>query len=221
MAQTWNLIVTERLLRMILPMQTGEEDIFAGGDALTGPKFAIDAIAAGKQGAISIHRYVQPGQSLVLGRDRRAYKSLDKEALALDTFDRMPRQQAAQTKAKNQFADDRGTFTEAQVKKETERCLGCGAVVVDEFLCVGCGQCTTKCKFDAISLVRRYDGEGVSLFDMKKVIVPHVIKRKVKIQMKKIGNVFKPKEEGEQACMSWELWRKWCAWLKKWRISRI
>ena len=72
------------------------------------------------------------------------------------------------------------------MKSETERCLGCGAVVVDEFLCVGCGQCTTKCKFDAISLVRRYDGEGVSLFDMKKAIVPHVLKRQVKIVTKKV-----------------------------------
>ena len=201
--------------------QTAEPDIFAGGDALTGPKFAIDAIAAGKQGAISIHRYVQPGQSLVLGRDRREYKALDKTALQLDSYDRMPRQQAPHAKPAvaqadvgncatavhvaadrestmvqaaarhaRTFEDERGTFTEEQVRKETERCLGCGAVVVDEFLCVGCGQCTTKCKFDAITLTRRYDGEGVSLFDMKKVIVPHVLKRKVKIKVKEIKKAF-------------------------------
>ena len=40
--------------------QTDEPDVFVGGDVYTGPKFAIDAIAAGKQGAISIHRFVQP-----------------------------------------------------------------------------------------------------------------------------------------------------------------
>lgn len=198
--------------------QTAEPDIFVGGDVLTGPRFAIDAIAAGKQGAISIHRHVQPGQSLVIGRDRRDYRALDKESLLLESYDRMPRQRAphvaavasgsvaagADTRAHAQpgesnlpgrnFIDDRGTFTEAQVRKETERCLGCGAVVVDEFLCVGCGQCTTKCKFDAITLTRRYDGEGVSLFDMKKVIVPHVIKRKLKIKLKKIRNTFRKKE---------------------------
>ena len=196
--------------------QTAEPDIFAGGDALTGPKFAIDAIAAGKQGAISIHRYVQPGQSLVIGRDRREYKALDKSALQLDSYDRMPRQQAphgqagasavaapghesavsatavAQAAARHArtFEDERGTFTEEQVRKETERCLGCGAVVVDEYLCVGCGQCTTKCKFDAITLTRRYDGEGVSLLDMKKAILPHVLKRKVKIKVKEIKKAF-------------------------------
>jgi hypothetical protein len=34
-----------------------------GGDVYTGPKFAIDAIAAGKEAAISMHRFVQPGQT--------------------------------------------------------------------------------------------------------------------------------------------------------------
>ena len=174
--------------------QTAEEDIFVGGDAYTGPKFAIDAIAAGKQGAISIHRFVQPGQSLVLGRDRHAYKALNKAALELDSYDSMPRQQACHEAKPGSFADARATFTEEQLKKETERCLGCGAAVVDEFLCVGCGQCTTKCKFDAISLVRRYDGEGVSLLDMKKVVVPNVLKRKVKIQLKNVRRAFQKKE---------------------------
>lgn len=166
--------------------QTDEPDVFAGGDAFTGPGFAIDAIAAGKQGAVSIHRFVQPGQSLVIGRDRREYKSLDKEALELENYDRMPRQKVRYKENSHSFTEKRGIFTEEQVQKETERCLGCGAAVVDEFLCVGCGQCSTKCKFDAISLIRRYDGEGVSLLDMKKAVLPHVVKRKVKITMKKI-----------------------------------
>ncbi len=174
--------------------QTAEPDVFAGGDAFTGPRFAIDAIAAGKQGAVSIHRHVQPGQSLVIGRDRREYKSLDKVALELDTFDRLPRQHAGHVPPSRPFTDVRATFTEEQVRKETERCLGCGAVVVDEFLCVGCGQCTTKCKFDAITLARRYDGEGVSLFDMKKVIVPHVVRRKAKIAVKNIRRAFSKRE---------------------------
>lgn len=47
--------------------QTAEADVFAGGDVVTGPKFAIDAIAAGKEGAVSIHRFVHKGQTLTLG----------------------------------------------------------------------------------------------------------------------------------------------------------
>ncbi|MEG1558132.1 MAG: FAD-dependent oxidoreductase, partial [Oscillospiraceae bacterium] len=138
--------------------QTGEPDIFIGGDVYTGPKFAIDAIAAGKQAAISIHRFVQPGQSLTFGRDRREYHALDKENLVVEGFDTTPRQTAGHTPAdRKSFKDSRVTFTEEQMKLETERCLGCGAVQVDEYMCVGCGQCTTKCKFDAITLRKKYD----------------------------------------------------------------
>lgn len=173
--------------------QTGEPDIFAGGDVFTGARFAIDAIAAGKEGAISIHRYVQPGQSLTIGRDRREYHTLNKETTVLDGYDTLPRQKAAHVdcnKSKDTFRDLRSTFTDAQIKKETERCLSCGAVITDEFLCVGCGQCTTKCKFDAISLVRKYDGEGVSYEKLKPVVVKQILKRQGKIAVKKITSVF-------------------------------
>lgn len=174
--------------------QTGEPDVFTGGDAFTGPRFAIDAIAAGKEGAISIHRYVQPGQSLIIGRDRKEYHSLDKQNIEIKGYDNLPRQRASHgdgKESKETFKDLRGTFTEEQIKKETERCLSCGATVVDEFLCVGCGACTTKCKFDAISLVRKYDGEGVAYEDLKPVVVKQVLKRKGRIAIKKAINIFK------------------------------
>lgn len=176
--------------------QTGEPDVFTGGDVLTGPRFAIDAIAAGKQGAISIHRYVQPGQSMIIGRDRREYHAFDKENLNLGDYDRQPRQSAghiAGVSSKSTFKDPRSTFTDEQVKKETERCLSCGATVVDEYLCVGCGACTMRCKFDAISLIRKYDGEGVAFEDLKPVVVKHILKRKGKIIMKKAKNLLSNK----------------------------
>jgi NADPH-dependent glutamate synthase beta subunit-like oxidoreductase/NAD-dependent dihydropyrimidine dehydrogenase PreA subunit len=178
--------------------QTGEPDVFAGGDALTGPKFAIDAIALGKEGAISIHRYVQPGQSLTLGRTKREYRAFDKGNLDLGGYDRIPRQASSHvdgSKSKETFRDLRSTFTEEQVKRETERCLGCGATVVDEFLCVGCGSCVTKCKFDAISLERKYDAASVEFSELKPIIVKYMLKRKVKIAAKKVkkslGGIFK------------------------------
>jgi len=168
--------------------QAGEPDIFAGGDALTGPKFAIDAIAVGKEGAISIHRFVQPGQSLTMGRTKRAYRAFDKENLDLEGYDRLPRQKAcdeAGDACKETFKDLRGTLTEEQVKKETERCLSCGATIVDEDLCVGCGMCTTKCKFDAIKLVKKYDAENIDFSNLKPVIIRSMIKRKLRIAFKK------------------------------------
>jgi len=171
-------------------LQTGEPDVFAGGDSMTGPHFAIDAIAMGKEGSISIHRYVQPGQSLILGRDKREFVAFDKENLNLEGYDRITREKVAHVdgaKAKESFKDMRGTFTEEQVMKEAERCLGCGATTVDAYLCVGCGACTTRCKFDAISLLRQYDAENVSLKKLKPIIVKNMIKRKGRLTAKKVN----------------------------------
>lgn len=170
-----------------LTYQTGESDVFAGGDVVTGPKFAIDAIALGKQGAISIHRYVH-GDNLTISRERE-YRAFDKENLNMDGYDRLPRQRALHvdgSKSKETFRDLRATFTEEQIKKETERCLGCGAVVVDQYQCVGCGVCTTKCKFDAISLVRKYDAAGLEFKEMKPVVIKYAIKRQGRIAAKKV-----------------------------------
>ena len=139
--------------------QTAEPDIFVGGDVYTGPKFAIDAIAAGKEGAVSMHRSAWDGQSLTIGRNRREFKALDKDNIdkdaVVESFDNTSRQKIERRpdKAKT-FVDDRKTFTEEQMKKETARCLGCGATVIDKNRCIGCGVCTTKCKFDAIHLVK-------------------------------------------------------------------
>ncbi|MDR2901130.1 MAG: 4Fe-4S binding protein, partial [Treponema sp.] len=169
--------------------QTAQSDVFAGGDAVTGPRFAIDAIAAGKQAAISIHRFVQPGQDLRFGRSRREFRELDKAAAVVENYDNTPRQRIEKVdgqKAKQTFSNLRSILSEEQVRAETERCLGCGATVVDEYMCVGCGMCTTKCKFDAITLERVYDGAGVEFLNIKKTITPHVIKRKVKIAARNI-----------------------------------
>lgn len=148
--------------------QTAQPDVFAGGDVVTGPKFAIDAIAAGREAAVSIHRYVHEGQTLDLGRDPWDYRPLDKgnAAIGIDSFDNTPRQRAARCTetAETGFDDTRGELTEAQVRKEAERCLGCGAAVVNENMCVGCGICTTKCLFDAIHLEKVYDNDGTPYF---------------------------------------------------------
>ena len=152
-----------------LTYQTAEPDIFVGGDVYTGPSFAINAIAAGKEAAISLHRYVHPGQTLTMGRDRRVYRALDKEHVQLEVggFDKEHRQVRGYhaEKAKT-FSDARVTFTEEQVRKETARCLGCGATKVDSYLCIGCGICTTRCKFDAIHLKKVRDWHAGSFETM-------------------------------------------------------
>ena len=163
-----------------LTYQTAQPDIFVGGDCYTGPKFAIDAIAAGKEAAISLHRFVHPGQTLTAGRDRRVYRSLDKEHVLIETagFDKDHRQMPGYNAAKAKtFSDARVTFTEEQVKKECARCLGCGATKVDSYLCIGCGLCTTKCKFDAIHLKKVRDWHAGSYETMPIKVAEGVVKR--------------------------------------------
>ena len=172
--------------------QTSMPDVFAGGDAITGPKFAIDAIAHGKEGAISIHRYVHAGQTLVNGRDPRDYKPLDKDTVAFTSygFDNSPRQKTADVnveKAMKTFKDLRGTLTEEQIKKEADRCIGCGCAVVDQDLCVGCGICTTKCKFDAITLEKTIDNVGQEYFKTLLTMVGNVPSTVGRLVKKKVG----------------------------------
>ena len=172
-------------------LQSSKEDIFAGGDVASGPRFAIDAIAAGKEAAVSIHRFVQNGQSLVFGRDNHSYKVFDKNNLAdIKGYDETARQKIKHIsgkEAKSTFKDLRGILTEEQIRKETARCLGCGATKTDEYLCVGCGACTLKCKFDAIKLVKVHDVEGYDIEDLPKKVVKNVIGRKVKITANKLN----------------------------------
>lgn len=166
-----------------LTYQTREADVFVGGDACTGPKFAIDAIAAGKQAAISLHRKVWPGQSLTIGRDRRVYKMLDKGGVVVDDYDHTPRQKPSRTPGdpKASFRDQRCTFTEEQLRKETERCLGCGVTIVDRNVCLGCGVCTTKCRFDAISLEKKFDGRMVPIENAVETVMTYAVERQQKI----------------------------------------
>ena len=173
-----------------LTYQTAQPDIFVGGDVYTGPRFAIDAIAAGKQGAISIHRFVQPNTSLTIGRNRRDFHELDKNNLSLGEYDHAPRQTAAvdaDIDAHRSFRDAHLTLTEDQVKIETARCLGCGASVVDPNKCIGCGVCTTKCEFDAIRLHRDLPecSRMVKSEDKFKAILPYMAKREIKIRFAK------------------------------------
>ena len=171
--------------------QTAQSDVFVGGDAYTGPKFAIDAIAAGKQAAISIHRFVQPGQSLTYGRDRREYVALDKQNIVVESYDTTRRQLAGHNaKNRKSLKDTRLTFTEEQIKKETERCLGCGAVQVDQYMCVGCGQCTTKCRFDAISLVKKYNNFAPVYEKLPLAVAKYAVRRSGKIAVSSIKRIF-------------------------------
>ena len=166
-----------------ITFQTSVPDIFVGGDMFYGPRFAIDAIACGKEGAISIHRFVQPHSSLTIGRDPNYFIELNKEDILVQNYDNTGRQTAIIRKEeKLSFRDTKEVFSEDQVKKETARCLGCGASIVDPNKCVGCGLCTTKCEFDAIKLTRDHpDASTMRMSEDKlKYILPNGAKQAMK-----------------------------------------
>lgn len=172
-----------------LTYQTNEPDIFVGGDVYTGPKFAIDAIEAGKCAAESLHRFVQPGTSLTIGRNRRGFIELNKDDLVIDGYDNQGRNEPGMDETidyRNSFKDAHKTFTKEQAMSEANRCLCCGASIVDENKCIGCGVCTTKCEFDAIHLVRDHPEMStmVKSEDKFKKILPYAIKRGLKIKFK-------------------------------------
>ena len=173
-----------------LTYQTSEPDIFVGGDVYTGPKFAIDAIAAGREGAVSLHRYVHENCTLTIGRNRRDFIELDKENIKVETYDSSSRQIPPKADVKEQaktFRDLSQSLSEEQVKKETSRCLSCGASVVDPNKCIGCGICTTKCMFDAIHLHRELPGASVMRTSEEKLkyILPNMVKQSIKVKFKK------------------------------------
>jgi NADPH-dependent glutamate synthase beta subunit-like oxidoreductase len=173
-----------------LTYQTDEPDIFAGGDVYTGPKFAIDAIAAGKEAAISIHRFVQPHSSLTIGRNRNDYIELNKDDVDFGSYDNSKRQipgKDSSIDTVHSFRDPLKVFTEEQVKKETARCLECGASVVDENKCIGCAVCTTKCEFDAIHIFRERPECSVMRTSEEKLkyILPNGAKQGIKLLFKK------------------------------------
>ena len=171
--------------------QTAEPDIFVGGDCATGPMYTIDAIASGREGAVSIHRFVNVGQTLTIHRNTREFKELDKSKVVLpaESVRKPARNEPAIDKAKTlTMCDDRVTFTEEQIKSEASRCLSCGRSVVDPNKCIGCGICTTKCEFDAIHLkrTRPQNSKMIPAEDKLKAIGAYAAKRQVKIIKKQL-----------------------------------
>ena len=174
--------------------QTAQPDVFVGGDVYTGPKFAIDAIAAGHEAAISLHRFVQKGSSLTLSRNQRHYVELDKDDIALNpnSYDHAGRQIPPCERVErilHNWDDANLTFTEEQIRIETARCLKCGASIVDANKCIGCGLCTTRCEFDAIHLTRDVP-EASRMWaseDKVKAVLPYAAKRGIRILKGKLG----------------------------------
>jgi len=125
-----------------LTLQTHDPDIFAGGDAVTGPRTVIEAIAAGKQAAISIGRFIR-GEDLSAGREKE-WQAV--QQVPTEGYDRIPRARmpvmSPEIRVGN-FEEVQLGFTEEQVRAEAARCLSCG-------VCSECYQCVEACLAKAV-----------------------------------------------------------------------
>ncbi|SMC20677.1 4Fe-4S dicluster domain-containing protein, partial [Desulfacinum hydrothermale DSM 13146] len=123
-------------------LQSDDPDIFAGGDAVTGPRTVIEAIAAGKEAAVSIQRFLQ-GQDLREGRERKWEPVQD---VPTEGYDQIPRERMPRLspeERRGNFNEVQLGFTEEQVRREAERCLNCG-------ICSECYRCVDACLADAV-----------------------------------------------------------------------
>ncbi len=125
-----------------LTLQTSDPDIFAGGDAVTGPATVVEAVAAGKEAAISIDRFVQ-GTDLVEGREKewQGVKDAATENVKQVLKQKMP--SLPPDARMDNFEEVQLGFDEAIAAKEADRCLECG-------ICSECYQCVDACLAEAV-----------------------------------------------------------------------
>jgi len=125
-----------------ITLATDEEGIFAGGDGVTGPRSAVEAIHHGHEAAISIDRYLN-------GLDLREGREKPEETPATLPEGKHPKKQRAAVARISLeqriagFDEIEATFTEEEARAEAERCLDCG-------LCSECLQCVAACQAEAI-----------------------------------------------------------------------
>lgn len=125
-----------------LTLATGEDGIFAGGDAVTGPKSAVEAIKHGHEAAVSIDRYLNQADLA----ENREKPEEEAAPIPAGKHARIQRIHAAKLSPESRIAnfdEIEATFTEAEAVAEAERCLNCG-------LCSECLQCVAVCQANAI-----------------------------------------------------------------------
>ncbi len=125
-----------------LTLATDEEGIFAGGDGVTGPKSAVEAIKHGHEAAISIDRYLNK-LDLREGREEKKEEPAPLPEGKHEKKKRLDTKYIALEKRLSSFDEVVSTLTEEEAIKEAERCLDCG-------LCSECLQCVAVCQAKAI-----------------------------------------------------------------------
>ncbi|MBW1841740.1 MAG: FAD-dependent oxidoreductase [Deltaproteobacteria bacterium] len=117
--------------------QSDDPDIFAGGDAVTGPRTVIEAIAGGKEAAISIDRFVR-GKDLLEGRKKEWDVTAAGQKEKYHPAKRASMPVLKPEERVSNFDEVQLGLTEEMVVEEAKRCLGCGSA------------CMQACPYDVI-----------------------------------------------------------------------
>jgi heterodisulfide reductase subunit A-like polyferredoxin len=126
-----------------ITLQASQEGVFAGGDAVTGPASAVEAIAAGHTAAVSIDRFLN-NEDVLAGREKKEQKKAEipKESLRIPQSREQPQLRTVEERINSFTEVDRG-LSKDQVIREAQRCLNCAG-------CCDCQQCVLYCGPDAI-----------------------------------------------------------------------
>ncbi|MGD9234690.1 MAG: FAD-dependent oxidoreductase, partial [Desulfobacterales bacterium] len=116
-----------------MTFQSDDPDIFSGGDAVTGAATVVEAIGAGKEAAISIHRFIQ-GEDLYENRQTSWEGIQDVPTKGCENIPKEKMPHLDPEVRTNNFNEVQLGFSEEQVRKEANRCLACG-------ICSECYQC--------------------------------------------------------------------------------
>jgi len=123
--------------------------VFAGGDAVTGTTFVVDAIAAGHKAAGSIDRYLR-GEPAIRSEAGPPVAVLETEealrraaAGGRPTAPRVEPGRRPAAERRSDFGEVYAALSEEQAMAEAARCLECG-------VCSECLQCAYACRAGAI-----------------------------------------------------------------------
>jgi hypothetical protein len=105
-----------------LTLETNIEGVFAGGDIVTGPADVISAIAAGKQAAVSIRRYLS-------GVDLRRERNLPNKSVVQRPWIKSPRPSVLPVDYRANFAEVVNGLDEKTALAQTNRCFRCGSAM--------------------------------------------------------------------------------------------
>ncbi|MGZ3631743.1 MAG: FAD-dependent oxidoreductase [Candidatus Limnocylindrales bacterium] len=110
-------------------LATGRAGVFAGGDVVSGPKTIIDAVAAGRRAAASVHEYLagaRDGEAEIMAAVR--YRTPLETHLRLDISSRPRAHAPLPMYQPGSFAATQVGFDETTARAEAGRCFRCDAV---------------------------------------------------------------------------------------------